>query len=224
MVKVLVVEDDETTSLVLKNFLKEEGFEVLVAFDGEEALRLFDSRAIDLLLLDVMLPKISGFQLLKQIREKSDVPIIMLTAMDDEYSQMVGFQQLADDYITKPFSPKIVIERVKSVLRRIKTIPLESTYHYGTLTFDTQSNIMCNGSERIKLTKKEYQLLRYFFERKGKLLTREQLFHAAWEGNFLVYDRVLDSHIKNIRKKLPMLNIETIIGVGYQLGEYQDED
>lgn len=224
MANILVVEDEETTALVLKNFLEDAGFSVFTALDGEQALEIFETQELDGILLDVMLPKISGFQLLKSIREVSQIPIIMLTALDDESSQMIGFQQLADDYVTKPFSPKLLVERVKSVLRRGNQNKLEHVYHYGPLVFDSQTNIVRNGQEEIKLTKKEYLLLRYFFDRRGKLLTREQLFHAAWEGNFFVSDRVLDSHIKNIRKKLSSLNIETIKGVGYQLGEYQHED
>lgn len=216
MVKILVVEDDEMINQVITEFLREKNYEVISVKDGEDALKEFDDHQIDLLLLDIMLPSISGVEILKKVRSKSNVPVIMLTAIDDEYTQLVSFNHLISDYVVKPFSPMILMKRVENVLRTCK--PNMKMELNGYL-IDFDNCLVTHVDEKISLTKKEYEILAVLAKKSGNLVTREQLVYQVWGYEDYLDNRILDNHIKNLRKKLPSLLIQTIKGMGYKIEE-----
>lgn len=217
--RILVVEDDTMTNQVISDFLEEKEYEVISALDGEEAWELIQKEVLDLIILDIMLPNISGLELLERTRQISDVPIIMLTAIDQEHTQLLSFKQKVDDYVIKPFSPTILVKRVQAVLRRTKqgadTPNLE--VYYGDVRINFDAAMIFYKDERVPLTKIEYRIVEYLAKNKGRTVTREQLIETIWGYEFTANDRVIDSHMKNIRKKVPHLNIETIKGIGYIL-------
>ncbi|WP_086314573.1 two-component system, OmpR family, response regulator Irr [Enterococcus sp. 7F3_DIV0205] len=219
--KILVVEDDTMTNQVISDFLEEKDYEVVSASDGEEAWQIVQKETFDLIILDIMLPNISGLELLERIRQTSDVPVIMLTAIDQEHTQLLSFKQKVDDYVIKPFSPTILVKRVQAVLRRTKqganTPNLE--VYYGDVRINFDAAMIFYKDERVPLTKIEYRIVEYLAKNKGRTVTREQLIETIWGYEFTANDRVIDSHMKNIRKKVPHLNIETIKGIGYILEE-----
>ncbi|ALS36773.1 DNA-binding response OmpR family regulator [Enterococcus rotai] len=217
--RILVVEDDTMTNQVICDFLEEKDYDVLSALDGEEAWGIFENEMLDLILLDIMLPTISGLELLERIRKTSDVPIIMLTAIDQEHTQLISFKQKVDDYVIKPFSPTILVKRVQAVLRRAEqpTATEKKEDSYGDVRINFDSSMVFLENERVALTRIEYQIVEYLAKNKGRVVTREQLIEAVWGYEFTANDRVIDSHMKNIRKKIPGLNIETIKGIGYML-------
>ena len=219
MKKILVVEDDQTTNEVTTAFLTEAGFQVSSFFDGESALESLKEETFSLLILDVMLPKISGIDLLKHIREKSEVPVIFLTALNDEYSQTVGFLNGVDDYVTKPFSPSILVKRVEAILRRTETEKNLTTdqLSFGSILCDNSSKTLRVNDVLISLTKKEFSIVYQLMKNKGKVVTRERLLDELWGYDEFPNDRVIDTHIKNIRKKLPQLSFRTLKGIGYLL-------
>jgi DNA-binding response OmpR family regulator len=211
---ILVVEDDVIIRQVITEFLKEANYLVLEAGDGEEALNKFkDKEIIDLVLLDFMLPKKSGLEVLENIRQFSDVPIVMLTAVSDDYTQLACFSHLINDYIIKPFSPMIVLKRIENVFR---LVGLTTIRRAGELEVDSENKTVSYKQADIPVTKKEYQILEILVKRKGSLVTRENLMYSIW-GFLEVDSRLLDNHIRNIRKKLPDLPLKTIIGRGFQL-------
>lgn len=214
MVKILVVEDDEMINQVVTEFLMEKEYEVVSVKDGEEALEKFIIQSFDLLLLDIMLPSISGVDILKKVRETSDVPVIMLTAIDDEYTQLVSFNHLISDYIVKPFSPVILMKRVENVLRMSR--PSKQIEINGYL-IDLDDCLVTYEEKEISLTKKEYEILAVLARRAGNLVTREQLVYQVWGYDDYLDSRILDNHMKNLRKKLPLLSIQTIKGMGYKI-------
>ncbi|MEY8461684.1 response regulator transcription factor [Streptococcus merionis] len=215
MYKILVVEDDETINQVICEFLKESHYQVDAAFDGKVALEKFYSNTYDLILLDIMLPSISGLDILKEIRVNSQVPVIVLTALEDEYTQLVSFNHLISDYVTKPFSPLILLKRIENVFRQTKGDG-EATIGELQVTFADRS-VKWQG-QPVQLTKKEYAILEILAKNKNKLVTREQLIIQIWEYADLD-DRVLNNHIKNLRKKLDGIPLKTVTGMGYILGE-----
>ncbi|MBO0470684.1 response regulator transcription factor [Enterococcus sp. DIV0242_7C1] len=214
MVKILVVEDDEMINQVVTEFLMEKNYEVVSVKDGEEALEEFELQHFDLLLLDIMLPSISGIEILKKVRETSNVPVIMLTAIDDEYTQLVSFNHLINDYIVKPFSPVILMKRVENVLRVNR--PSNQIEIDGYL-IDLDDCVVTYEEKEISLTKKEYEILAVLAKRAGNLVTREQLVYQVWGYDDYLDSRILDNHMKNLRKKLPLLSIQTIKGMGYKI-------
>lgn len=215
MQKILIVEDDSDIQDILKNHLIDAGYEVVVASDGVVGIAMFDD-TIDLILLDIMLPKIDGYGVCEVIRKKSQVPIIMLTALSDEENQLRGFEQQIDDYISKPFSPKILLCKIAAILRR-RTAENQSLLTYKELSMDIEGfHVYQNGNE-VVLTSKEFALLRLMIENQGKVFTRQMLLDRLWLDDLEVEDRIVDSHIKNIRKKLNVDYIETIRGVGYRI-------
>ncbi|MGX7243871.1 response regulator transcription factor [Enterococcus quebecensis] len=217
--KILVVEDDTMTNQVITDFLEEKGYEVLSALDGEEAWQIIEEEELNLILLDIMLPTISGLELLERIRKTSDVPIIMLTAIDQEHTQLISFKQKVDDYVIKPFSPTILVKRVEAVLRRSEQVSEveKQEVHHGDVRINFDSSMIFFKDDRIPLTKIEYRIVEYLAKNKGRVVTREQLIETIWGYEFTANDRVIDSHMKNIRKKIPSLRIETIKGIGYML-------
>lgn len=216
MVKILVVEDDEMINQVITEFLREKKYKVISVKDGKEALDAFDMQHFDLLLLDIMLPSCSGIEILKKVRETSNVPVIMLTAIDDEYTQLVSFNHLISDYIVKPFSPVILMKRVENVLRISRS---STEIEIDGYLIDLDDYLVTYAGEEIALTKKEYEILAILAKRAGNLVTREQLVYQVWGYEDYLDSRILDNHMKNLRKKLPVLSIQTIKGMGYRIEE-----
>ena len=214
MHKILVVEDDTTINQVICEFLKESNYAVTPVFDGGEALLQFEAESFDLVILDMMLPTMSGLDVLKEIRKTSQIPVMILTALDDEYTQLVSFNHLISDYVTKPFSPLILVKRIENILRR-NTVASEITV--GELTVSIDDCTVYWQEEKMPLTKKEDEILQALAKRKDHLVTRDQLMNTIW-GYSELDSRVLDNHIKNIRKKIPGIPLKTITGMGYQLG------
>ena len=216
--KVLVVDDEKMIVKGLRFSLEQDGMDVDCAYDGEEALTAIKQNTYDVVLLDVMLPKFSGFDVCQQVREFSDVPIIMLTALSDEENQLKGFEQQIDDYIPKPFSPKILLCKIAAILRRggIEN-KHQSMLIYKELSMDIEGFHLYHKGNEVVLTSKEFALLRLMLENQGKVFTRQMLLDRLWDDDAFVEDRIVDSHIKNIRKKLDADYIETIRGVGYRI-------
>lgn len=225
--KVLVVEDEEKIMNVVKSFLENKGFFVLTAEDGWKALEVFEKNNISMVLLDLMLPGLSGEEVCKQLRYKSKVPIIMLTAKSDETAMLKGLGLGADDYITKPFSLKALLARMEAVMRRASEdlILLNSKYSFceGDLTIDTENRLIIKSSEEVKLTPNEYKILATLIKYPNKVFSRDELISSAFGSDFEGYDRTIDSHIKNLRQKIETdpknpVYVRTIYGVGYKFG------
>lgn len=216
MLRILVVEDDFDIQELLQNYLENEGYQVILASDGEEALCRFADCQADLVLLDLMLPKLDGYQVCQAIRAESDVPVIMLTALDSEQHQLRGFDLSIDDYITKPFSMPLLLRKMEAVLRR-------TTGYHGfrqivscNLTLDLDCYKAYVEDRPVELTQREFELLKALLQHQGKVLTRQMLLNRVWGYDFYGDERIVDTHIKNLRKKLNVHNIETIRGVGYR--------
>ncbi len=225
--KVLVVEDEEKIASVVISFLETKGFHTVWAKDGWQAIELFDNENITMILLDLMLPLISGEEVCKIIRKKSRVPIIMLTAKSDEADLLNGLGNGADDYITKPFSLKALYARMEAVLRRssddIEALVNKASYNKGDLEVDFVSRIVTKGKEEVKLTPNEYKILITLIKYPNKVFTRDELIASAFGDEFEGYDRTIDSHIKNLRQKIESdpkkpVYVKTIHGVGYKFG------
>ena len=221
MGKILIVEDEADISEVLRNYLEEAGHWTATASDGMEAVAEFSGGEFDLVLLDVMLPRLNGFKVLEFIRRESAVPVIMLTALDDERSQLKGYDLKVDEYVTKPFSAQVLVRKVEAVLRRTgaaasgKQEPLV----YGALRLDLAGYRAWEGGRELELTQKEFELLRELLENRGRVLTRGQLLDAVWGMDYFGEERIVDTHIKNLRKKLREEYIQTIRGVGYRIDQ-----
>jgi len=219
MSKILIVEDDLSIQALLHDFIQEAGYDVVLAADGVEALAKYSEQSFDLILLDLMLPKIDGYSVCEVIRQKSDVPIIMLTALDSEQSQIRGLDLQADDYITKPFSMPVLLRKIAAVLRRTaRQDETPQTLSYKTLTLDLGAYRVYSEQGNIDLTPREFEILRELILHKGRILTRQNLLQMLWKYEFLGDERIVDTHIKNLRKKLGEADyIETIRGVGYRI-------
>ncbi|MDF2802517.1 MAG: DNA-binding response regulator [Anaerocolumna sp.] len=218
MQNVLVVEDDLDIQELLQDFLQEAGYKVELANDGVEAVSMFTAKHYDLILLDILLPKINGYGVCELIRKQSQVPIIMLTALGSEANQVKGLDLQADDYITKPFSMPILIRKIAAVLRRSDKENVENKYiHYKNLTLDLDGYKAYILNTKIELTQREFELLKELLMHQGKVLTRQNLLNSLWKYDFYGEERVVDTHIKNLRKKLNIDFIETIRGVGYRI-------
>ncbi|MDE6530135.1 MAG: response regulator transcription factor [Lachnospiraceae bacterium] len=219
MSKILIVEDDLAIQALLHDFIQEAGHHVVLASDGVEALAKYSEQDFDLVLLDVMLPKIDGYGVCEVIRQKSDVPIIMLTALDGEENQIRGLDLQADDYITKPFSMPVLLRKIAAVLRRSsKQNDTTQTMSYKNLTLDLDGYKVYAGGEVIDLTPREFEILRELLTHKGRILTRQNLLQTLWKYEFFGEERIIDTHIKNLRKKLGDADyIETVRGVGYRI-------
>lgn len=219
MVKILVVEDDLDIQELLQNFLQEAGYEITLAQDGVEALRIFSSEPFDLILLDIMLSKIDGFGVCEVIRQRSQVPIIMLTALNGEEEQIKGLDLQVDDYITKPFSLPILIRKIAAVLRRSATPPNDECQKisYQNLILDCDGYTATVNQNVYELTRREFEILKELLTHQGRILTRQNLLNKLWRYDFYGDERVVDTHIKNLRKKLGIDFIQTIRGVGYKI-------
>ena len=219
MQKILVVEDDLDIQELLKNFLQEAGYSIVLANDGVEALSIFSDVQFDLILLDIMLPKMDGFAVGELIRKQSQVPIIMLTALNGEEEQIRGLDMQVDDYITKPFSMPVLIRKIAAVLRRsiISQNQEHQTVAYKNLILDLDSYSALVNGESYELTQREFEILRELLLNQGRVLTRQILLERLWKYDFYGDERVVDTHIKNLRKKLGIDFIQTIRGVGYKI-------
>jgi DNA-binding response OmpR family regulator len=215
--KLLVVEDDRNTSEGVCEYFSEAGYEVFTAYDGEEALALLKLDSFNLILLDVMLPKLTGLAVLHELRKSSDVPVIMLTAIGDEFTQVASFDEMADDYVTKPFSIVLLEKRVEAMLRRGKSGEVSYVWQHKDVTVDFTGYTVEGENGPIDVTPREIMLLRLLVAHRGKVLTRERILDELWGEDRPVFDRTVDSHIKNLRKKLSLDCIVTITGVGYKL-------
>lgn len=215
--KLLVVEDDHDTSEGVCEYFSETGYEVTPAYDGAEALALAKQNSFDLILLDVMLPKLTGLAVLQELRKTSDVPIIMLTAIGDEYTQIASFNGMADDYVTKPFSILLLEKRIEALFRRGKSRDASCLWRHKNVTVNFAGYTAEGENGPIDVTPREIMLLRLLVEHRGRVLTRERILDELWGEGRPVFDRTVDSHIKNLRKKLHLDCIVTVTGVGYKL-------
>lgn len=217
--KIVVADDESRMRKLVKDFLVKRDFEVLEASDGERALELFYSdKDIALYILDVMMPGIDGFQVLKEIRMSSKVPVIMLTAKSAEYDELKGFDNGADEYITKPFSPKILVARVEAILRRSNMLEAECKLEAGGIVVDKATHTVSIDEEQIELSLKEFELLCYFLENRGLALSREKILNNVWNYDFFGDARTIDTHVKKLRAKMGKKGdyIKTIWGMGYK--------
>lgn len=216
MARLLIVEDDKRTNECICEYLRPAGHEVIPVYHGRDALDIFRRGDIDLIVLDIMLPQVTGLSVLHEIRKTSEVPVLMLTAIEDEGTQVVSFDEQADDYMTKPFSMILLGKRITALLRRSgQTKPLE-IMNFGDVTVNF-SGYTANGPEgRIDITPKEVDLLRLLVEHKGLVLTRSQILDDLWGDENPIIDRTIDTYIKNLRKKLRLDSIVTVKGVGYK--------
>ncbi len=218
MQRILIVEDDLDIQELLQEFLQEAGYIVETACDGVEAVSMFTQFTYDLILLDIMLPKMNGYHVCELIRKQSQVPIIMLTALGSEEEQIRGLDLQADDYITKPFSVPILLRKIAAVFRRTKSNDDDKHFiRYKDLSLDLDGYKTYIGTTEISLTQREFEVLRELLTYQGKVLTRQNLLNKLWKYDFWGDERVVDTHIKNLRKKLNVDYIETIRGVGYKI-------
>ena len=217
-IKILVVDDEERMQKLLSDFLKMKDYEVLLAGNGEEAIDLFfKEKSIALIILDVMMPKMDGWTALKTIREHSKVPVIMLTARSEENDELKGFDYGADEYISKPFSPKILVARVEALLRR-SGVQKEELLEVGGIVIDEAAHSVTVDGKPIELSFKEYELLQYFVENKGIALSREKILNNVWNYDYFGDARTIDTHVKKLRAKLMDKGeyIKTVWGMGYK--------
>ncbi len=216
--KVLVVEDESGIRQVVKDYLMMEGFEVLEAQNGKEAIGIIEKETFDLAILDVMLPYVDGWTLCRKVKEKSDIPVLFLTARGEEYDELMGFELGADDYIKKPFSPAVLLVRVKRLLgKEQRKMVKNNIIVKDNLEIDKDAMKVKLEGVFIELTHKEYQILTYLVENEGKALSREMILTEVWGYDYVGEDRVVDNHIKKIRKALGeyAYMVRTVFGVGY---------
>ena len=216
--KILVVDDESRMRKLVKDFLVRKNFEVIEAENGEQAIDLFFAKKdIALIILDVMMPKMDGWQVCREIRQYSKVPIIMLTAKSDEKDELLGFELGVDEYISKPFSPKILVARVEAVLRRT-TVSEEGTIDIGGIILDKSAHQVKINGEEVELSYKEFELLTYFITNQGVALTREKILNNVWNYDYFGDARTIDTHVKKLRSKMGDKGdyIKTIWGLGYK--------
>lgn len=216
--KILLVEDEKDTREAVCEFLEKCSYIVDMAEDGEEAIEKLKESVYDMVLLDIMLPKVNGFVILHWLRKQSTIPVIMLTAMNDEYPQIMSFDEQADDYITKPFSLLLLEKRMQALFRRISATTQANHWIYKDVEVDFQGFNAYYKQESVDLKPKEIQLLHFLFTHANQVMTREQMLDYIWK-DVIPNDRVIDVYIKNIRKKLKLDCIITIKGIGYKLEE-----
>ncbi len=218
--KILVVDDESRMRKLVRDFLVKQEYEVLEAGDGEEALDIFfEQKDTALVILDVMMPKMDGWQVCREIRRYSKVPIIMLTAKGDEQDELQGFELGVDEYITKPFSPRILVARVEAILRRTNLLASEEVLKAGGIELDKAAHLVKIDGEAVELSYKEFELLAYFMENQGLALSREKILNNVWNYDYFGDARTIDTHVKKLRNKLGEKGnlIRTVWGLGYKL-------
>ncbi|MGE6515545.1 response regulator transcription factor [Lysinibacillus sphaericus] len=216
---ILVVEDDQEIQELITQFLMTQKYTIEVASDGLEGMKRFNAQSFDLILLDVMMPNLNGFEVAKMIRSQSNVPIIMLTALEEEQDQMQGFDVGIDDYITKPFSFHVLIRRVEAVLRRSCLQNTGNQLNFNEIRVDCDAYKVYVNDIEIPLTTKEFEILQLLLQNKQKVITREIIVEKVWGYDYSGETRMIDTHIKNIRKKLDVPCIKTVKGIGYKIDE-----
>lgn len=216
MKQILIAEDDPDIQELLCAYLRDAGYAPSAAGDGVEALNLFRTRSFDLVLLDLMLPKIDGFAVCELIRRQSQVPILMVTALDGEEHQLRGFGMDIDDYVTKPFSMPVLLEKIRVILKRSSGPGGEHRLNYQDLTMDPDSREAVLDGQILDLTAREFELLYTLLSSPGRVFTRELLLARLWGWDYYGDERIVDSHIKNLRRKLQRDYIETVRGIGYR--------
>ncbi len=218
-IKILVVDDESRMRKLVRDFLVKKGYDVVEAGDGEEALdKFYADKDISLIILDVMMPKMNGFEVCKEIREHSKVPIIMLTAKGGENDELNGFELGVDEYIAKPFSPKILVARVEAILRRTNQTEEAQTLTAGAITVDQAAHMVTIDGKPVELSYKEFELLTYFIENAGIALSREKILNSVWNYDYFGDARTIDTHVKKLRSKMGSHGdyIKTIWGMGYK--------
>jgi len=218
-IKILVVDDESRMRKLVRDFLVKKGYDVVEAGDGEEALdKFYADKEIALIILDVMMPKLNGFEVCKEIREHSKVPIIMLTAKGGENDELNGFELGVDEYISKPFSPKILVARVEAILRRTNHTDEPQILNAGAITIDQSAHIVTIDGKQVDLSYKEFELLTYFIENAGIALSREKILNSVWNYDYFGDARTIDTHVKKLRSKMGTHGdyIKTIWGMGYK--------
>lgn len=218
-IKILVVDDESRMRKLVSDFLIKKNYSVLEAEDGAQAVDIFFSvKDISLVILDVMMPKLDGWQVCREIREQSDVPIIMLTAKGDERDELLGFELGVDEYISKPFSPKILVARVDAILRRSNMLTADNTITAGKIVMDKAAHEVTVDGKSIDLSFKEFELLNYFLENQGIALSREKILNKVWNYDYFGDVRTIDTHVKKLRSKMGDQGeyIKTIWGMGYK--------
>ena len=217
--KILVVDDESRMRKLVKDFLTKKGFTVIEAGDGEEAVdKFFEVKDIALIILDVMMPKMDGWQVCREIRQYSKVPIIMLTAKSDEKDELQGFDLGVDEYITKPFSPKILVARVEAILRRSNVLAADDTMEAGGIELNKAAHEVLIDGKSVELSYKDFELLAYFMSNQGVALSRERILNNVWNYDYFGDARTIDTHVKKLRSKLGAKGeyIKTIWGMGYK--------
>ena len=214
---ILVMEDDTSIQELIVEFLKAEGYDVNFASDGLEGIQLFKKKEYDLVLLDIMMPNLDGYAVCKMIRQNSNVPIIFLTALNEETAQLKVFELECDDYITKPFSFNLLIQRVKAVLRRGKNHLSNDFLIFEKIRLDLNTYSVQINDKNIELTLKEFNILKTLIEKYPQVITRESLLDSIWGYDYYGDTRIVDAHIKNLRKKISLPYIKTVKGIGYTL-------
>ena len=218
-IKILVVDDESRMRKLVRDFLEKKGYSVLEAGDGIEAMDLFyREKDISLMILDIMMPKMDGWQVCREVRQQSKMPIIMLTARSDERDELQGFELGVDEYISKPFSPRILVARVEAVLRRSSSLIEESSKDIGGILIDKAAHLVKVDGTAIDLSFKEFELLAYFVENQGIALSREMILNSVWNYDYFGDARTIDTHVKKLRSKLGDKGnyIKTIWGMGYK--------
>jgi len=219
MTKILVVDDEQKIREMIRKYAEYEGFQVDEAADGLEAVQKADKNSYDVIVMDIMMPNLDGFSACKEIKKKKDVPVILLSALGEEYDKIHGFDIGVDDYVVKPFSSKELMMRIQAILKRVKKSETPSeNFQLGEMVIDYSARIVTIKGERVQLSPKEYELLAYLVKNAGIALTREQLLQSVWGYDFFGDDRTLDTHIKLLRRNLGDYSkyIVTLRGVGYR--------
>lgn len=216
--KILIVDDEARIRKLISDFLLRSGYEVIEASDGEEALDTYYERGADLIILDIMMPKIDGYGVLREIRESSQVPVIMLTAKAEEKDELLGFSLGVDEYVTKPFSPKVLVARVDALLKRSNPSGSDEAVEVGGIRIDKVAHSVTIDGQDVDLSVKEFELLTYFVENKGIALSREKILNAVWNYDYFGDARTIDTHVKKLRAKIGSKGeyIKTIWGMGYK--------
>ena len=217
--KILMVDDESRMRKLVNDFLSKKGYEVIEAADGEEAVeRFYIEKDIALIILDIMMPKMDGWQVCREIRKESKVPIVMLTAKSEEHDELLGFELGVDEYISKPFSPKILVARVDALLRRTNKLDTSEVVEAGNILIDKAAHQVKANGENIDLSFKEFELLVYFVENKGIALSREKILNNVWNYDYFGDARTIDTHVKKLRSKLGDCGeySKTIWGMGYK--------
>ncbi len=218
-IKVMIVDDESRMRKLVNDFLTKAGYEVIEASDGEEALeRFYDTGDIQIIILDVMMPKMDGWEVCREIRKVSQVPIIMLTAKSTEEDELTGFELGVDEYITKPFSPKILVARVDAIVRRSKGVSADDVLEAGGIKLDKAAHEVTLDGQPVELSYKEFELLNYFVVNQGIALSREKILNNVWNYDYFGDARTIDTHVKKLRSKLGEKGnyIKTIWGMGYK--------